>query len=266
MTATATPRRDAFLAALRQDFPPVDLFGVRVDAVPLGELARRLIEHLETADGPIHIVTLNPEILERALREPATLPLVTRAELIVPDGVGIRLASRRLASRKLPSVPGVDLAHELLRLSAARGWEVFLLGGAPGVAETAADRLKAEIPGLNIVGSDHGYHRDTPQDPKGETRVVNTLTAIQPDLLLVGMGFPRQEEFIARLRLHLKRGIVIGVGGSLDVFAGTVTRAPRWVGALNLKWLWRMAAQPKRWKRFPMLLAFARRVLFSQKT
>lgn len=256
-----TPHRDTFLATLRATHPPADLLGVLVDTIPLETLAEALIAWLEEADAPLHLVTLNPEILERACREPEVMTLIRQADLIVPDGAGIRWGIRRRTGRQVTTVPGIDLAHRLLELSTARGWEVFFLGGAPGVAETAGERLQTELPGLNLVGTDHGYHRDTPENPKDETRVINTLIALQPDILLVGMGSPAQEAFIQRVLPRLSRTIMIGVGGSFDVWAGLLPRAPRWMAQLHLEWLFRMLRQPARFRRFPQLLAYVRRVL-----
>jgi len=255
--------RDAFLGDLRQRWPVAMLFGIGVDSIPLEALTDELLKYLETADAPVHIVTLNPEILEHALADSSLMEAIRSADLIVPDGIGIRLAAKKLAHRELPKVPGVDLAHRLLEKSAARGWEIYLLGGAPSVATDAEGNLKVAIPSLNIIGTEHGYHRDTPEHPKDETRVLNTIIALQPDILLVGMGSPRQEEVIAKLKPRLNRAILIGVGGSLDVYAGSVKRAPAFFATVHLEWLWRMLSQPQRLKRLPVLLRFAWRVIRS---
>ena len=108
--------RDALLTTLRTDWPQVTLFGMAVDSIPLEPLADALIAWLETADAPLHVVTVNPEILEHALADPGLFAAIQSAELIVPDGMGIRLAARRLTGRNLPKVPGVELAHRLLAL------------------------------------------------------------------------------------------------------------------------------------------------------
>lgn len=254
-----------FLTDLRTKHAPARLLGFTIDTIPLEPLAKGLLRWLEQADAPLHIVTINPEIMERALGEPELLRLIQSAEVIVPDGVGIKWAVKQLSGRQIATVPGIDLAYRLLELSTQRGWEIFLLGGSPGVAAKASERLSARIRGLKVIGTEHGYHQDSQTDPKGETRVVNALIALQPDLLLVGMGSPKQEAFIVKLKQHLPKTIMIGVGGSLDVWAGTVARAPKWMSDLHLEWLYRMIRQPARFRRFPMLLSFARRVIMSSK-
>lgn len=211
------------------------------------------------ADEPAgrHVVTANPEMVMAAIADQTIADVLHRADLIVADGIGLVWASRMLGAPVPERVAGIDLAESLLAQAAKHDRRVFLVGAEPGVAEQAAATLSERYAGLNIVGTKHGYFsRDE------ENALVETIEESDPDLVLVAMGAPRQELWIAQMRSRLSVRVWIGVGGAFDVFAGKVRRAPRWVQRIGLEWLYRILQDPRRrLKRALVLPRFAVRVI-----
>jgi N-acetylglucosaminyldiphosphoundecaprenol N-acetyl-beta-D-mannosaminyltransferase len=135
----------------------------------------------------------------------------------------------------------VELVAQLARLSHERGYRLYFLGAAPGVAERAASTLRQRFPNAQIVGITHGYF-----SPEAEPTVLAHIRQARPDVLLVGMGMPRQEKWIARHKQTLGVPVSVGVGGSFDIYAGVVRRAPRWMQRYGLEWLWRLMQDPRK--------------------
>ncbi|MBJ7593447.1 MAG: WecB/TagA/CpsF family glycosyltransferase [Candidatus Dormibacteraeota bacterium] len=216
------------------------VLGCPVDVVDMGTAVERLLELLASAGGqPALVVTLNPEILMRARREPSFGALLESAALIVPDGVGLVRALRRRGFRRAERVGGADLLEAYLPHARSLGHRVALVGAGPGVAERAAEVLRRRHPGLDVV-ADGG-------DPTAATAA--RVGATEPAVVAAAYGAGRQERF---LRDHLEgmHGHVgIGVGGTLDYLAGTARRAPALVRQAGLEWLWRLAHEPSRWRR-----------------
>ncbi|MDQ0285080.1 N-acetylglucosaminyldiphosphoundecaprenol N-acetyl-beta-D-mannosaminyltransferase [Desulfofundulus luciae] len=240
----------------------INLLGARVDAVDLAGAVERVAAFVATG-RPHQVITLNPEILYRAQQEPELLALINRADLVTADGIGIVWAAK-VAGTPVPGrVTGIDLMLALVSRAAREGWRIFLLGAAPGVAEEAARRLKEKHPGLVVAGTQHGYFKPAPVTTgTGETGVtewdvVEQIRAAQPDLLFVALGAPKQEKFIARHKQALGVPVAMGVGGSFDVIAGRVARAPVWMQRLHLEWLGRLLREPRRWRRMLVLPRFA---------
>ncbi|HEV2359611.1 MAG TPA: WecB/TagA/CpsF family glycosyltransferase [bacterium] len=218
----------------------IDILGVGFDPVDLdGAVAR--VASLVADGAPALAVTANTEIVMTARRAADLAAVLAGAALVVADGVGVVWASRYLG-RPLPArVPGIELAERLLAEAARRRWAVYLLGGRPGTAEQAAARLRERYPGLWIVGCGHGYF-----GREQEARVVETIRTTGPALLLAGLGMPRQERWLARHLPALGVPVAMGIGGSLDVWAGHAHRAPRAMQTLGLEWLYRLAREPRR--------------------
>lgn len=202
------------------------------------------------------VITLNPEMLMQARNDPAVWGLLNRGDLVVPDGHGILWAGKRLGSRFPERVTGVDLIQALAIRAVDAGWHLYLLGGAPGVAEAAAVNLQRRHPGLQVVGTGHGYFTGAELPA-----VLDRIRAARPDLLLVGMGFPRQEYFIRDHRRDLGSPVAVGVGGSFDVISGRLRRSPAWIQRLRLEWLYRAFQEPARWRRLLVLPRFIGLVL-----
>lgn len=208
---------------------------------------------------PFFVVTPNALIAEECQRKRGLLALVKSADLRVADGAGILLASRLLGSPLPERIAGIDLAESLLREAEKAGLRVFLLGGKRGVAEKARARLLDRYPELNICGTHHGYFQKNGIE---NNTVIDKIRRAAPDLLFVCFGFPTQEKWIASNLHRLKGvGVCIGLGGSLDVWSGNATRAPRIIISAHLEWLWRMIIDPKRLSALPKLASFALSVL-----
>lgn len=211
----------------------------------------RVLELIETGRGG-QVVTLNPEIVMRARRDPGLRAVIARAALVTADGAGVVWAAR-LAGRAIPErVTGIDLAEALLARAASRGYGAFLLGAGDGVAKAAAETLTARAPGARIAGVWSGDPR-----PDSDTEATARVRASGAKLLLVAYGAPAQELWIAR-NLRATPGVVaLGIGGALDMIAGRTPRAPAWMRGAGLEWFYRLAREPARWRRMLALPAFA---------
>lgn len=229
----------------------INLLGAGIDALNMEETVERVAGFIRSG-RPHRIITLNPELLYRAQFEDQLLELANRADLVTPDGVGIVWACR-VAGRPVPErVTGIDLMYHLVERAAAGGWRVYLLGGAPGVAEEAAERLCSEHPGLQVVGAHHGYFKEN------EARLIaGEIKKTRPDLIFAALGAPKQELWIDRYIEETGAAAAMGVGGSFDVVAGRARRAPLWVRRLRLEWLARLLMEPSRWRRQLVLPLFA---------
>ncbi|HDL85560.1 MAG TPA: glycosyltransferase [Candidatus Acetothermia bacterium] len=214
---------------------------------------------IERGDGSHVVVTPNTVSLMRSQRNDALLEAYRRADMAVADGIGLVWAAKTLGLSLSERIPGIALAEELLRQGNERGYRVFLLGGREGVAVRAKERLLRRFPNLEIVGARHGYFED-------EGEVIDAIGIARPDILLVGMGVPRQELFMMRIRDQLSVPLMIGVGGALDIFSGDRTRAPRVWQGLGLEWLYRLLIEPHRLRDAILIPRFMLRVLWARAT
>ncbi len=220
--------------------PRCELLGTQVHAVGLdGALA--WIRDRIASRTPGYVVTLNGALLVQAARDQALRDLVNGAALVTADGIGVVVAARILGVSLPERVAGIDLAMALCGRAASAGHRLFLLGGAPDVAQAAADVLRARHPTLQIVGAHDGFFSSE------EAGVCAQIRAARPDVLLVGLGAPRQEWWMRQWSAALGVPVSIGVGGTFDVLAGRIPRAPRWMQRLGLEWLYRVSREPRRW-------------------
>jgi len=213
----------------------VDVLGVPLVPLDTAALATRLVERIASGERGLAVFTPDAWAMSRTLIQPHLADLYRNADLVACDGTGVAWAARAYGN-VMPRCPGADLAGLLCAAAQERGLRVYLLGGRPGVAEEAAGALAHAMPGLRIVGTHHGYF-------SGSGPVAD-IAALHPDLVFVGMGFPRQERWILAHR-HAG-GALLGVGGTLDFWAGRCRRAPAWVRRNGLEWLWRVTVQPRR--------------------
>jgi N-acetylglucosaminyldiphosphoundecaprenol N-acetyl-beta-D-mannosaminyltransferase len=214
------------------------------------------LQHRMLSGIGTHVVTLNSEMVMQARKNEDLAKLIDRAELAVPDGAGVVLFLRSL-NLDVSRCPGIELAESLVRSAIANQKKIFLIGGAPGVLELVQARWQESILDFNpqlIVGIQHGYF-----DSDAEQDLVSQLEVAQPDLVLVGLGVPRQEFWIAhqRSRSLSPNAVWIGVGGSFDIWAGTKSRAPKFWRENNLEWLYRLYQEPWRWRRMVSIPQFA---------
>ena len=215
----------------------LDIMGLQFDNVTMDEAAARA-EEILAGEKTCYAVTPNAEIAYEALHDEKLRALLNGADLVLPDGAGVVLASKLLKTPLKQKVAGVDFADRLLSILEKTGGGLFLLGSKPGIAELAAQKMLEKHPELHICGMNDGYFRD-------EAPVIEKINAAKPDVLFVCLGAPKQELFMDELHVRL----MIGLGGSLDSFAGTVKRAPKWMIRCNLEWLYRLIKEPKRFGR-----------------
>ena len=214
--------------------------------------------------APSIVVTLGVEMTMYAQRDARFRALIDRAALSLCDTIGVLLASRARRGPLRERVTGVDLIEPLAARSASGGdLRLFLFGGAPGVAERAANALRGRYPGVAIVGTRDGYFAAS-QSPT----IVASIVLSNANVLLVGLGSPKQEYWLEEYLGATKCGVGIGVGGSFDILAGTVPRAPRLWRRAGLEWLYRLIREPARWRRqlaLPRFAVAATREAMSQK-
>lgn len=206
------------------------------------------------------ICTVNPEFIVDAQRDPNFAAVLARADLCVPDGAGVLWAARRVGLPLRERVTGSDGIYRICERAATRGWRVFLLGAAPGVAERTAAVLTGRYPGLMVAGCYAG----SPADDEW-LAIRARLDAAAPDILFVAYGHPRQDFWIDRHRAQLSTAVAIGVGGAFDFVAGVAQRAPLWMQRFNLEWLHRLITQPWRWRRMLKLPVFVALTLLQDK-
>lgn len=218
-----------------------DIMGLQFDNITMEE-ALDAAKVLLQGEHAARVVTPNAEIAYEALHDENMRTLLNSAELMLPDGAGVVLASKILKTPLKQKVAGVDFADGLLGVLETTGQSLYLLGSKPGVGELAAQKMMQKHPKLKIAGIADGYFQD-------ETPVIDKINASGADVLFVCLGAPKQEQFMARHQKALHVKLMAGLGGSLDSFAGTVKRAPKWMIRLNLEWLYRLIKEPKRFKR-----------------
>ncbi|MDA8228886.1 MAG: WecB/TagA/CpsF family glycosyltransferase [Desulfitobacterium hafniense] len=233
-----------------------NILGVYIDRLSMQDTLSRIQQAIEK-HNQIRVITANPELIYKASTDLRLRRLINTADIVTPDGVGVVWAAKKTGLAVPERVTGIDLVQELFPLAQTYNWRLFFLGGKPGVAKEAARRVGEQYPGLTIE-SEHGYF-----DISGDVKIVRKIREFNPDLLLVGLGAPRQEYWIAD---HPDLATVgIGVGGSFDVLAGVALRAPDAVQKLKLEWLYRLWKEPWRWRRQMVLPKFALKVFFQGK-
>ena len=223
--------------------PPVIILDVPVYPVTFEGFLDAVAQFIRQGT-PHQICTANPEFVMTAQRRPDFLRVLQEADLVLPDGVGLLWAAKRMGHPLPERVTGSDGIYLLAERAAREGWRMFLLGAMPGVAEKTASILAQRYPGLHVVGTYPGSPRD-----EDYPEIARRIKAAQPDILLVAYGAPKQDLWIAQHKEDLGVPVSMGVGGAFDFVAGVQKRAPRWLIRLNLEWLWRLVTQPWRWKR-----------------
>ena len=213
-------------------------------------LDRRIMASLKT-----FLVTANPEIVMYGSKDESYLRLLKKADFITPDGIGIIIASKILGRPLEERLTGFDLMNRLLKISNKKGYTIYFLGAESDVIEVAVKNIKNAYPDIRIAGYHHGFF------DWDDFKLVEDIRGKKPDIIFVGLGFPRQEKWISINMEHFEKGLFIGVGGSFDVWAGKVKRAPEIWQKLNLEWLYRLLKQPSRWRRMLVLPLFLFRVI-----
>ena len=240
-------------------FPIVEILGVPVASLTMREAVEQAERWMDERHGAL-IATANAEMIMNATRDEELFEILRAADLVVPDGAGTVWAAHHLGHEMPERVAGYDLTQELLKRAPEKNRRVFFFGSAPGVAEKAKQKAEAMYPGIQIVGVRNGYFSED-EVPA----IVRMIREAQPDLLLAALGVPKQEKWLKKYKEKLGVPVSIGVGGTLDVMAGTAKRAPVWMQKAKLEWLFRGILQPKRAGRLLALPKFVFRVHASKK-
>ena len=232
----------------------VDILGVNVDAMTMSESVAQ-IETYMAGEEPVMIATANAEMIMRATQDEELRDILNRAAIVTADGAGTVWAARHLGYEMPERVAGYDLAQQLMKNSVQQGQRIYFFGSAPGVAEKAKAKAEQLYPGIQIVGTRDGYFTEA-----DEPAIIEDIKAKRPHLLLVALGVPKQEKWLAKHQAELGVPVAIGVGGTLDVMAGVMKRAPLWMQKAKLEWLFRGMLQPKRAGRLLALPKFVLKV------
>ena len=225
-----------------------DVLGVAFDDVTLEEAVDRGMALLDE-EGPHLVATPNPDIVQLAQRDPEFARVLAGADLVIPDGVGVVYASKILGRPLKGRVPGIEFASALMERMTGTGRRLYLLGAKPGVAEMAAANLQAKYPGLVICGTHDGYFKE-------DGPVIESIRQSGADVVFVCLGAPKQEKWMARNGAATGAHLLCGLGGSLDVFAGVVERAPKFWSDHGLEWFYRLCKEPRRIGRMMKLPLF----------
>ena len=225
-----------------------DVLGVLYDNVTMDEALARGRELLR-GERAAYCVTPNAEMAYEALHDEAFRAILNEASLVLPDGAGVVLGAKILKTPLKQKVAGIDFAQNLLGILEEEGSRLFLLGSKPGIAETAAEKMRQKHPSLIICGTADGYFRD-------DADAVRTINDARADVVFVCLGAPKQERFMHDHCGELNVRLMIGLGGTLDGIAGTVKRAPKWMIRLQLEWLYRLIREPRRFGRMLRLPMF----------
>lgn len=226
----------------------VKILGFNVDSFTFDEA----VDYAAFNHG--QIVTINPEMISKAHSMPDFAKVIDDADLVVPDGIGVEMGLKILG-HKVRRIAGIELGKALIIKFSKDGKSVAMVGAKPEVIDLAVKNLKSEIPELNVVYTHDGYFTE-------DEDILNSLELAKPDLVLVALGSPKQEFFINSLKQRLPQSTMIGLGGSFDVWAGVVERAPEIYQKLGLEWLYRTIKEPQRFNRiFPTLPVFVLKVI-----
>lgn len=231
----------------------VELLGYSIDDYSFDEAVLKAKELIDS-DKVSQVITINPEMFQTAENDSSFASIVREAEMVIPDGIGIKIGLK-LTGKNVARIPGIDFAKKLLKEAALSNIPVAIIGSKEEVITKAIENLQNEISGLNIVYYHNGYFDN-------DEEIYSELKNHSPKLILIAMGSPRQEKFIYEAKKKLNPALMVGIGGSLDVWSGFVKRAPKIYQVLGLEWLYRTITQPSRFKRiFPTLPLFLIRVL-----
>ena len=236
--------------------PTIDLLGMKVNQVTRAQ-ALDLLRQFIASGEPHLVITADASMHVIANTDLEFLKIVNTAALVTPDSTGIVWASRKLGTPLVERMPGVEMAEVLIKESAEKGYGVYFYGSAPGVAQEAAEVMRKRYPGCKIVGTWQGFL----SGPEEEAALIRDIQEKRPAVLLVALGIPKQEKWIARHFDELRVPVCMGVGGTLDVYSGRVNRAPAWWQRHGLEWLYRLLKNPSKLSKVATLPVFMLRVL-----
>lgn len=229
--------------------PKTDIRGLKIDNITMIE-AIDISAKVLSDGGQITVFTPNAEIAQACTEDNEIMKIISSADMLLPDGAGVLKAASILGTPLKEKVAGVEYGENIARLCAEKGYSLYILGGKPKVAEKAAVNLHKKYDRLKIAGTHDGYFDKSYEGSKAVIEEINTSGA---DVLFVCFGFPAQEKWTCENRSCISAKIIACLGGSVDIYAGTVRRAPKLFISLRLEWLWRLIKQPSRIKRMMSL-------------
>ena len=244
----------------------IKIFGVRIHNTTLMEVTNLLREYLK-GDKLSVIYTPNTEIVMAAKDDQSLKELLNRADLVIPDGIGLIYGSKIKKKPLKERVTGFDTSMKLLNIANENSYSIFLLGGKDGVSKIAAENIKKDYPNIQIAGYQHGYFKGSHLglvDTEEEKEILNTINKLNPDIIFVGLGFPMQEKWIDANKDILNSRVIIGNGGVMDILAGNSKRAPEIYQKFGLEWFYRLMQNPSRIKRQLVIPKFMLQVLFGK--
>ena len=237
----------------------VEILGVNVNSLTMAQAVEAVQQFI--AEKKVALVaTANAEMLMRSTQDEELKDILNQADLVVPDGAGTVWAAGHLGEPMPERVAGFDLAQELMREAPARGDRIYFFGSAPGVADKAKAKAEELYPGIQVVGTRNGFFTEA-----DEPGIIAEIKAARPDILLAALGVPKQEKWLKKHMQELQVPVSIGVGGTLDVMAGVMERAPLWMQQAKLEWLFRGLKPPSRAGRLLALPKFVLKVVASKK-
>ncbi len=234
------------------------LFGVKIDKVDFEEAYMRFDGYMRQDETKM-IFTPNAEIIMKAQDDPEFKTVLNKGDLVIPDGIGIVIASKIHHLGLKERVTGIDMMERILEYCNRSKSSIFIFGGKPGVAETAVQNIEDKFSNIKIKGVLDGYY-----DEKDELKILDRINEEKPDVLFVALGAPKQEKWIEKHQKFLNVKVAMGVGGAVDVYAGVAKRAPLIMRKLGLEWLYRLVKEPSRFGRMLVLPKFLLKVIFSK--
>ena len=234
---------------------PIKILGVPVHPYTMNGAVEKIVERVSQKQKTL-VVTANAEIIMMGQSDTEYMEILNKAALVLPDGAGTVWAGRKLGYEVPERVAGYDLFLNLMAEAAQKNFKVFFFGAAPGVAEEAKQKCETLYPGISIVGCRNGYFKDADNHS-----IVEEINNSGADLLFVALGAPKQEKWLAKYEDTLNPSLLMGIGGSFDVVAGRIERAPKWMQDASLEWLFRLYKQPSRFRRMLVLPKFVIKVL-----
>ena len=236
----------------------VNVLGVLVDKINVEEASDMIVDFVKTTDHPRTVFTPNSEIIMAAYRDPDFRNVLNSSDLVTADGIGVVYASKVVKNPIKERAAGYDIACMTLEKLSKIGGTLYLFGSKPGVAETAGENIEKKYKGIQVVGASDGYF-----DEEKEKQIIEKINTANPDLLFVCLGAPKQEKWIYTHKSELSAKVCLGIGGSVDVFAGNVKRAPEFFTRHGIEWLYRLLKQPSRFVRMLDLPRFGFKVLLN---
>jgi len=244
----------------------VEFFGVPIDRINCHQALERIEWFIRTKEAHF-IITPDTLAILRARKDKQYLEIAKKADMVTPDGAGILWATAFLEEPFSERITGIDMVKHICQLAVEKEYKLYLLGAKAEVIEKTVHNLKKQFPGIKIVGYHHGYFNNSNSETngeKGESDIINDIVMQKPDILLVGMGVPKQETWIFQNKNRLGVPVCIGVGGSFDVLSGKIPRAPLWMQNHGMEWFFRLIKEPKRVKRTIYLPYFIWLVLLAK--